>query len=121
MTILDLTRHGEKRMQQRGMSRQDIDLVRACGTQTEAGTWLMLRRDVKRAVEALKREIQAIERLEGWKVVVIDGVLITTYVSGSRDQKRTLRRSRGKGMYRPSGPRGREVRGMRPSRRRKRH
>ena len=81
----------------------------------------MLRRDVRREVEALKRVIQAIERLEGRKVVVLDGVLVTTYVSGGRDQKRALRRSRGNGMYRPSGTRERKVRGTRPSRRRNRN
>ena len=37
MTIFDLSRHGEKRMQQRGMSMRDVDLIRACGTRPNPG------------------------------------------------------------------------------------
>ena len=114
MTTLKLTRHGEMRMQQRGMSRRDVELVYACGTQTEPGSWLMLRRDVKREIEARRREIQTLERIEGRKVVVIDGVLISTYVSGSLDQKRTLRRGRAKAIVRSTGTRRRGLQGKRP-------
>ena len=113
MTSLDLSRHGQKRMQQRGTCRRDVELVYACGTQTEPEIWLMLRCDVRREIETRRREIQVLERLVGRKVVVIDGVLITTYVAGDKDEKRTLRRSRGKGMPRSTGTRS-QRQGVRP-------
>ena len=92
------TRHGETRMRQRGMRNGDADLILACGTQVEDETWLLLERDVRREIEARKQEIKALERLENRKVVVRDGRIVTSYPSRRSDQKRTLRRGRGKGL-----------------------
>ena len=92
------TRHGETRMRQRGMRNGDADLILACGTQVEDETWLLRERDVCRKIEALKREIRALERLKNHKVVVRDGRIVTAYLSRPSDLKRTLRHGRGKGL-----------------------
>ena len=92
------TRHGETRMRQRGMRNGDADLILAYGTQIEDGAWLLRERDVRREIEARKREIKALERLENRKVVVSGGCIVTAYPSRPSDLKRALRRGRRKGL-----------------------
>ena len=92
------TRHGKTRMQQRGIRKKDIPLIRKYGTQVDDETWLMLKKDVARQIETRKREIQALSRLRNRKVVVRGGRVITAYPSRPADQKRTLRLGRQKGL-----------------------
>ena len=98
MSDLALTKHGEIRMQQRGMKKVDIDLVLACGTQVDEETWLLRQQDVERGIRSRKKEIQALERLRNQKVVVYGDRLGTTYPSRRRDQKRSLMRAREQGL-----------------------
>ena len=98
MTSVGYTRHAERRMQQRGIRSGDVTLILEHGTQIDEETWFMRDRDVKREIECRKREIRALERLAHKKLVVRDGHVITAYPSRLDDQKRTLRRGRGKGM-----------------------
>lgn len=79
-------------MRQRGIQRGDIRLILECGTQIDKETWFVRRRDVMREIELRKREIQALGRLAGRKLVVRDGLVITAYFSGRDDQRRTLHR-----------------------------
>ena len=92
------TRHGKTRMQQRGMRKGDIPLIRKCGTQVDDETWLMLKKDVAREIETLKRAIRALSRLVNRKVVIRGGRVVTAYPSRPADQKRTLRLGRQKGL-----------------------
>ena len=98
-TGIGYTRHGETRMRQRGMRKGDVDLILACGTQVDAETWFLRKRDVDRAIESHKQEIQALQRLRNRKVVVRDGRVSTAYPSRPSDQKHTLRRGRRKGLH----------------------
>ena len=91
------TRHAEMRMQQRGIRKGDIPLIRKYGTQVDDETWLMRNRDVAREIEARKREIRALSRLRNRKLVIRDRSVVTAYPSRPSDQKRTLRRGRQKG------------------------
>ena len=92
MTGYILTRHAETRMRQRGIRERDVSLILACATRIDDETWLLRERDARRAIEDRKREIQALERLAGCKVVARGESVVTAYRSRPADRKRTLRR-----------------------------
>lgn len=115
-----LSRHAETRMSQRGRRPADLDLIWRYGSEIGSDILYLGRRDVRRAVRPmsreirrlnrlqrkaadtarqreirrLKRKIQALERLSGWKLVVAGDTAVTCYRSNRRDRKRTLRRGR---------------------------
>ena len=94
------TRHGEKRMRQRGMRKRDVALLLACATQVDDEAWMLLGRDADCEIQARKREIQALERLKDRKVVIHGSRIVTAYPSRHSDQKRALKRGRRKGLAR---------------------
>ncbi len=98
MNEIICTKHGQSRMQQRGIRKEDVRLVQECGTQVDDDTWLMRKRDAIREIEIRKREIQRLERLRNHKVVIRDERVVTAYPSRPSDQKLALRRGRGKGL-----------------------
>ena len=91
------TCHGQTRMRQRGMKNGDVELILACGTQIADEAWLLRDRDVDRAIDSRKREIQRLERLRNRKVVICDSRVVTAYPSRLADQKRALRRAKRNG------------------------
>lgn len=97
MTGIACTRHAEMRMRQRGVRERDISLIMECATRIDDETWFMRERDARREIENRKREIQALERLAGWKAVVRGAHVVTAYRSSPADRKRTLRQGRRSG------------------------
>ncbi|MCY4311620.1 MAG: hypothetical protein OXC54_09985 [Rhodospirillaceae bacterium] len=115
-----LSHHSKTRMNQRGRRSADLELIWRYGSQVGSDILYLSRRDVRRAIHPMnweiqrlerlqrvsadathqreirrhKREIQALERLSGSKLVVAGGTVVTCYRSNRRDQKRTLRRDR---------------------------
>ena len=94
MSTLTLSNHAETRMRQRGLRLSDLELVLRCASEIGKDIYFLSRKDVHREIRRRKREIQALERLQGQKVVVAYETVVTCYRSNSRDQKRTLRRGR---------------------------
>ncbi len=89
---MKLSKHVRVRMQQRGRSEQDVNLITAYGTPTRDG-YLLRRRDVDTRVRDLKKEISAIERLKNWVVIVgEEGVVVTIYPADHEKQRRMLSR-----------------------------
>jgi hypothetical protein len=85
------TKHGRRRMQQRGYRNADIELVMQHGTDVDDG-YMLTNQDVHRAVERLKRRIRKLERLKGTYVVLGESnELITTYRPDSYRTTRLLR------------------------------
>ena len=79
MTSLDITRHGEARMSQRGFRRSDLDVLLALATEM-GGDRLMLRaRDADRAIAELKRRMAMLQRLRNTVLVISEGSLVTAY------------------------------------------
>ena len=97
MTDCTLTLHAEIRMRQRGIRERDVPLILTCATRIDDETWVMRDRDARQAIEERKREIQALERLAGRKVVVRGESVVTAYRSRPADLKRTLRQGRRNG------------------------
>ncbi len=82
-----LSKHVEKRMQQRGLSKIDIDFVMRYGTSVKREGVLLCKKDVNREIAARKADIQRLERLSGVKIVVDDGTVITALHASSKHQK----------------------------------
>ena len=100
MTI-EITRHAEARMSQRGIRKADIPVLLDHGTETGPDRLMLMKRDAARLVEELKRKIaalqklgrrvshetvdelkkklRALERLTGKEVVIANGQLVTAY------------------------------------------
>lgn len=96
MSDISFCSHARTRMQQRGVRANDIELILSCATQIDENVYLLRRKDANREIERRKQEIQALERLRNQKVVFAGKKLLTTYASSQNDQKRMLRRGRGK-------------------------
>ena len=99
---LEYTRHAQRRMQQRGFSGQDVDLILECGTMVRPGLYMLRNRDADKEIQELKRCIQALERNRGRAAVVEQDTVVTCYrVSGSAGR----RAMRVGGYRRPNGRR----------------
>ena len=94
MNPLVLSRHAETRMSQRGLRDSDVNLILRCATEIGEDLYFLTRKDVEREVRRRKQEIQALERLNGQKLVVAEETIVTCYKSRKYDQQRTLRRGR---------------------------
>lgn len=84
--------HVGRRMRQSGLRERDIDLVLTCGTQIDAASVLLSNKDTAREIERRKREIQALGRLRGLKVVIREGVVVTCYHANAKQLKKAFRR-----------------------------
>lgn len=90
------TKHGEMRVNQRGFSRKDLELIRKCGTRLEdrsAEVYFLKNKDVEDGIKELKRQIQCLERMRGCKVAYTpDDSLITAHHTTRGHEKRLLQR-----------------------------
>ncbi len=96
MISVRYTNHGEKRANQRGFRRSDVELIRRCGTPVEdrqAEVYLLRNKDVEQEISTLKQQIQRLERMRGCKVVFADNQLVTIYKTSRTHEKTLLRRA----------------------------
>ncbi len=96
MTKLKYTKHGDQRINQRGFRRNDVGLIRRCGTPVpdrQAEVYLLRNKDVEREISARKREIQGLERMRGCEVVIVGNELVTVHHTSRRHEKTLLRRA----------------------------
>ena len=89
-----LTRHAEVRMRQRGLRNDDIRLLLTAASQISRDVYLLTERDTAREIAKCKRKIQSLERLNGCKVVVEQGCVVTCYHTGKETRKKTIRYGR---------------------------
>jgi hypothetical protein len=89
-----VTCHAAIRMRQRGLRDADLQLILSSATQIAPDAYLLTRADSAREITRRKREIQQLERLNGCKVVVDGGTVLTCYYSSDRDQRMTIRKGR---------------------------
>ena len=85
----NLTMHAKNRLQQRGLSARQVELVMAYGTPVEDG-YVMTRRAMDRRIAELKHEMKLIERLCNVNVVDINGTIATAYRVSDRRIRRML-------------------------------
>ncbi len=92
----NLTRHAEERMAQRGYRLRDLELIRLFGSPVQEG-YLVTRADV----DALARDLQRLERMQGTLLVERSGNAITVY-RPSKQRRRSAQKSE---RLRPGKPR----------------
>ncbi len=93
---LTYTEHGDQRINQRGFRRNDVGLIRRCGTlvpDRHAEVYLLRNKDVEHEISARKREIQNLERMRGCEVVIVGNELVTIHHTSRRHEKTLLRRA----------------------------
>ena len=88
---MHISYHAKQRLQQRGMSETDVDLILRHGTETQDG-FLMRRKDVQRAEKDLRCLINELHRLKDKYVVVRGNTVVTAYHARKTCQNRALRR-----------------------------
>ncbi len=96
MTALPITRHGQSRMQQRGIRLADLDVLLTHGTDIGRDRIMLRTRDAAKIIRSLKKQIAKIERLTDKVLVVPEGELVTAYhqTDPIRPSFRRTRRSR---------------------------
>ena len=87
---LELTMHARTRFSKRGFCDEEACLVVLFGTEVEGG-YLMLWRDVAVAELEMKRPLEQMHRLVGWRVIVDGGRVITAYRTRPRKERALLR------------------------------
>jgi hypothetical protein len=78
-------------MNQRGMRKEDIELLLMLGTTIDDDSVLLLDKDVDREIKKLKRKIEILQRMRGSRVVVDDDRVVTTYRPTRKFEKKLLR------------------------------
>jgi hypothetical protein len=73
-----LSRHAQTRMAQRGLSIKDADLIALIGTEVADG-FLILAQDCQQIERELKGLLDRIRRLQGTRLVVANGRIVTAY------------------------------------------
>ena len=91
MTALMLTEHASVRLAQRGLALKDAELITLIGTEVEDG-YLVRAQDCQQLERNLKRFLDRIKRLQGKRLVIANGWIVTAF-HASRRQERGLLRS----------------------------
>lgn len=90
MSELQITRHAETCMAQRGIRQSDLDLILQLGSEVE-GRLIFREKDFRRFERKLRREIERASRLVGKRLVLGGDHLVTAYHASRTDAKRLLR------------------------------
>jgi hypothetical protein len=88
------TDHALVRMNQRGIRDADLELALKCSSDVGSGTYLVRRKDIEQEIQHRKREIRALERIKGKKLIMVGDVLVTVYHSESENHRSTQRKRR---------------------------
>ena len=87
-----MTKHAKRRMAQRGIKLKDAELLEIIGTPVDDG-YLVRTKDCQSAEREIKQLLDRIRRLEGKRLVTVDGKLVTAFHIRRREERRLLRRS----------------------------
>jgi hypothetical protein len=89
-----VTAHAAIRMAQRGIRRDDLDLITWFGTEIEAGC-LFRRKDYETVERAAKHFLQRLRKQVGKRVVIEGARVVTAYHATPAKERRLLRDARG--------------------------
>lgn len=92
MSPAAISQHALTRMSQRAFQEDDLDLIRMIGSEVDDG-FMVLNRDRQAAERVLKALLQKIRRLDGKRVVVAGGRVVTVYRANGGKQRRLVRRT----------------------------
>ena len=86
---LNLSKHAEERVQQRGFKPSDLELIFEYGTHTNEST-VLRKKDVEEAASRLKHDINRLYRLAGSAVIVQDNTILSIYRPSKAKRRRML-------------------------------
>lgn len=90
MSATRLTHHATTRLAQRGFRDDDVDLIQLIGTGVEDGI-IVRKRDCQVAEQEIKRLLDRIRRLNGKRLVISSGRVVTAYRAGKTTEQRLMR------------------------------
>ena len=90
MSAVALTRHAVTRMAQRAIREDDLDLIMIIGTEVRDG-YIVRTKDCQAAERELKRLLDRVRRLNGKRLVVEAGHLVTAYRAERATERRLMR------------------------------
>ncbi len=90
MTGFELTKHAEKRMAQRGISKNDLDLILLIGDEVEDG-FLVRKKDIQELERKLRSTICRLHKLCGKRVVCTEGRILTVYHASNQVKRNLIR------------------------------
>ena len=92
------TRHLRQRLQQRGRTPADVDLIYCYGTEVREDLYMLRNQDVDELIGEDKRLARRCDRLRDWAVIVSGGNAVTCYRPAGAAGRRAIRgqRSRSK-------------------------
>ena len=93
MSTSNLKRHAVRRMSQRGIRQDDLELIELFGTDVEGGP-ILLRKDADAAERETKKLIARLRHLVGTRVVRDGDTIITAYHTSRGKERRLLRGGR---------------------------
>lgn len=91
MSNVRRTHHAVQRLAQRGFLASDIDLIMAIGSEVRDG-FLVRRKDREAMEAAIKSFLARIQKLEGKRLVVSEGCVVTAYHASAAEERRLLRK-----------------------------
>ena len=94
MFDVHITKHAEKRMQQRGISVSDIDIILEHGKAIDGNGIFLTSKRSEQIIRSLKKKIAAVERLRNTKVVVKDDRVVSCYPCRNSEIRRMKKRTR---------------------------
>ena len=95
MTNLMLTQHAARRMTQRSIAADDLELIFLIGTEVEGG-FLVRKKDCQAAQRQLKDLMERVGRLAGKRAVIVGDHVVTAYHALDATKRRLLRNARQK-------------------------
>jgi len=88
-----LTLHAEGRFTQRGIRQSELDLIKRYATETDDGLY-MGKAAVQAALSELRRQCEAIMRLEGVLLIMKGNAVVTGYRTTKRQDRLQRQRCR---------------------------
>ena len=79
-------------MAQRGLPLGDAELIPLVGTEVDDG-YLVRSKDIQALEREIKNFLTRIRRLEGKRLVTVEGRVVTAYRATRRQERRLLRRA----------------------------
>lgn len=89
MINLNVTGHAVVRMAQRGILPSDVDLIMAIGSEVDDGV-LVRKKDIQALERAVREILKRLKRIEGKRLVVTNGHLVTAFHASARECHRLM-------------------------------
>ena len=90
MNAIEMTRHAETRIRQRGIDQEDVNLIIEFGTRTNEG-YVLLKKDVQKIEKLTKKLVQDLYRRVNTAVIEQGGMILSIYRLGKSKRRKMLK------------------------------